>query len=74
MSRYPAISRFDQGKPCCDVYPFIFMLSLELLCRYRRYRRYRIPVVDPFPADHVLDWQPRIFQGVPDMVEVRLVA
>ena len=25
ISRYPAVSCFDQGIPCCDVYPFIFL-------------------------------------------------
>ena len=28
ISRYPAVSRFDQGIPCCDVYSFIFSFYL----------------------------------------------
>ena len=27
ISRYPAVSRFDQGIPCCDVYPFLYLVG-----------------------------------------------
>ena len=54
------MSRFDQGIPCCDVYPFYFalvgaiMYSSDFFC----------------PADHVPDWQPCILPG---MIEARSV-
>ena len=32
ISRYPAVSRFDQGVTCCDVYPNINLFNYVLQC------------------------------------------
>ena len=36
ISRYPAVSRFDQGIPCCGVYPisYIGCVSCRLLLKF----------------------------------------
>ena len=60
------MSRFDQGIPCCDVCPFLKMLSLELLFLFScsRWSFVDVLLVIPCPGDYVPDWQPDILLGM----------